>query len=61
MFRGTQPVCFGLPLLLFVTLHAQQKIDSSPHTVQRVSVEQGVSLEVLDWEAPGDRWFCSRG
>ena len=53
MFRGTQSICFGLPLLLFVTLDAQEKADSSPHTVQMVSVERGVSLEVLDWGGIG--------
>ncbi len=39
--------------LVVVTLHAQEKIDSSPHTVQMVSVETGVSLEVLDWGGTG--------
>ena len=39
--------------LVVVTLHAQEKIDSSPHTVQMVSVEKGVSLEVLDWGGTG--------
>jgi len=27
--------------------------DSSPHTVQRIAVEKGVSLEVLDWGGSG--------
>lgn len=39
--------------LVVVTLHAQEKIDLSPHTVQMVSVETGVSLEVLDWGGTG--------
>ena len=39
--------------LVVVTLHAQEKIDSSPNTVQMVSVETGVSLEVLDWGGTG--------
>ena len=30
-------------------LHAQDQIDHSPHTVQFVTVEPGVRLEVLDW------------
>jgi non-heme chloroperoxidase len=52
-FRGTQFVHFVFLFLLTVTLHAQEKIDSSRHTVQMVSVEKGVSLEVLDWGGTG--------
>ena len=51
-FRGTQSV-FVLSLLLVVALHAQEKVDSSHHTVQMVSVEKDVSLEVLDWGGIG--------
>jgi pimeloyl-ACP methyl ester carboxylesterase len=39
--------------LLVVTLHAQEKVDSSPHTVKLVPVETGISLEVLDWGGSG--------
>src|SRR5689334_3898141 len=53
MFRGTQSILIGLPFLLFIALHAQEKVDSSPHTAQMISVEQGVSLEVLDWGGTG--------
>jgi non-heme chloroperoxidase len=36
-------------------VHAQntQKADTSPHTVQMISVEPGVKLEVLDWGGSG--------
>jgi hypothetical protein len=43
-FRRTQSACFALLFLLVVTLHAQEKLDLSPHTVQMVSVEKGVSF-----------------
>jgi pimeloyl-ACP methyl ester carboxylesterase len=52
-FRRTQSVHLVLLFLLVVTLHAQEKLDSSRHTVQMVSVEKGVSLEVLDWGGGG--------
>lgn len=52
-FRRTQSVHFVLLFLLVVTLHAQENLDSSRHTVQMVSVEKGVSLEVLDWGGTG--------
>jgi non-heme chloroperoxidase len=52
-FRRTPSVHFVLLFLLVVTLHAQEKPDSSRHTVQMVSVENGVSLEVLDWGGTG--------
>ncbi len=34
-------------------LYAQDQADHSPHTVQFVTVEQGVKLEVLDWGGYG--------
>jgi hypothetical protein len=34
--------------------------DTSPHTVQMVSVDKDVKLEVLDWEAQAGRSFCWR-
>jgi pimeloyl-ACP methyl ester carboxylesterase len=34
-------------------LHAQEKADSSNHSVQMISVERDVSLEVLDWGGIG--------
>jgi non-heme chloroperoxidase len=52
-FRGTRWAYFILPLSLGVALHAQEKPDLSKHTVQMVSVEKGVSLEVLDWGGTG--------
>lgn len=52
-FPRAQTVHFALFSLLVVTLHAQQKPDSSPHTVQMVPVGNGVSLEVLDWGGSG--------
>ena len=51
-FRGGQWI-FVLCLLPVVPLHAQEKIDSSKHTVQMISVEKGVTLEVLDWGGSG--------
>jgi pimeloyl-ACP methyl ester carboxylesterase len=45
-------LCFlAASLLLALRLAAQT--DSSPHKVQLVAVEQGVSLEVLDWGGSG--------
>jgi hypothetical protein len=35
---------------------AWQKSDSSPHTVQFITVDNDVTLEVLDWAAPGGPW-----
>jgi len=52
-FRRTQSVHFVLLSLLMVTLHAQEKVDSSRHTVQMISVEKSVNLEVLDWGGTG--------
>jgi hypothetical protein len=37
-------------------LHSQDKTDSSPHTVQFVTVDKDVKLEVLDWGGTG-HWF----
>jgi non-heme chloroperoxidase len=34
-------------------LYAQDQVDNSPHTVQFVTVEPGVKLEVLDWGGSG--------
>lgn len=34
-------------------LHTQDRIDHPPHTVQFVTVESGVQLEVLDWGGSG--------
>ena len=45
-FHRTQSVHFVLLSLLMVTLHAQEKVDSSRHTVQMISVEKSVNLEV---------------
>lgn len=42
-----------MSLFLAVALHAQEKVDSSKHSVQMISVEKGVSLEVLDWGGTG--------
>ena len=44
--------CLLLPSL-GVALGAQQKPDLTKHTVRMVSVEKGVSLEVLDWGGNG--------
>jgi hypothetical protein len=42
------------PLILYhATPETAWKLYSSPHTVQMVSVEKGVSLEVLDWGGRG--------
>src|SRR5215469_9114511 len=44
-----------LLLCLAVPIHAQEPVwqDPSPHTVRFVTVEKGVSLEVLDWGGSG--------
>jgi len=45
-----------IPILIAFTargLKAQDKIDSSSHTVQFVTVEKDVKLEVLDWGGTG--------
>jgi non-heme chloroperoxidase len=52
-FRGTEAIQIVLLSFLIVTLHAQEQVDSSPHTVQMVFVEKSVSLEVLDWGGTG--------
>jgi non-heme chloroperoxidase len=42
----------ALAIPLCITLHAQNN-DSSPHTVQFITVEKDVKLEVLDWGGSG--------
>jgi hypothetical protein len=42
----------GLVALSAGILHAQNQTDSSPHSVQFVTVDKDVKLEVLDWGAP---------
>jgi len=42
-----KPVAAGLFVAL--SAHAQTPPDTSPHKVQLIEVEKGVSLEVLDW------------
>ena len=37
-----------------------QKADTSPHSVQMISVEPDVKLEVLDWGGNGRPMFCAR-
>ena len=39
--------------LTTTTLYAQDKTDSSAHTVQLVTVDKDVKLEVLDWGGSG--------
>jgi non-heme chloroperoxidase len=51
-FRRTKWV-FVFSLLPAVISYAQEKVDSSKHTVQMISVEKDVSLEVLDWGGIG--------
>jgi non-heme chloroperoxidase len=43
----------ALAALSASALHAQDAVDTSSHTVQFVTVEQGVRLEVLDWGGSG--------
>lgn len=43
----------GLRVVQQITRDAEGKPDLSPHTVQMVSVEKDVSLEVLDWGGGG--------
>ena len=43
-------VLLGLPASV---VHAQDPADSSPHTVQFVTVDEDVKLEVLDWGGTG--------
>ena len=49
--RWKIPVLLSASLLL--PIHAIAQMDSSPHKVQLVTVEQGVQLEVLDWGGSG--------
>jgi non-heme chloroperoxidase len=51
--RESRWAYFILPLALGTALQAQKKPDLSKHTVQMVSVERGVRLEVLDWGGTG--------
>jgi pimeloyl-ACP methyl ester carboxylesterase len=44
---------FLLALSLVAGMDLSAQSDTSPHTVQFVTVEQGVRLEVLDWGGPG--------
>jgi non-heme chloroperoxidase len=44
---------FLLSASLLLPIHAIAQLDSSPHKVQFVTVEQGVQLEVLDWGGSG--------
>jgi non-heme chloroperoxidase len=49
-------VCFLASAMAISTLHAQESSpwrDPSKHTVQFVTVEEGVRLEVLDWGGTG--------
>jgi non-heme chloroperoxidase len=51
--KNRMPWRIALTALSASALHAQDKTDSSPHTVQLVPVEQDVKLEVLDWGGTG--------
>ncbi len=42
-----------LVALSTIAAHTQNKTDSSPHTVQFVTIEPDVKLEVLDWGGTG--------
>jgi len=44
---------FFLSASLLLPIAATSQIDSSPHKVQLVTIEQGVQLEVLDWGGSG--------
>jgi hypothetical protein len=56
---GTLTSGQATPLILYrANPETAWKFGSSAHTVQMVSVEKGVSLEVLDWAAEAGRWFC---
>src|ERR1700744_4400871 len=47
-------LCLATLLALTATAsHGQDQIDRSPHTVQFVTVEPGVQLEVVDWGGSG--------
>lgn len=48
------PILFFLSIAsLVVSLNAPAQVDSSPHKIQFVPVEDGVRLEVLDWGGLG--------
>jgi non-heme chloroperoxidase len=51
--RDTLLWFIALTSLSASALHAQDGTDSSPHTVQFVTVGNGVKLEVLDWGGAG--------
>jgi non-heme chloroperoxidase len=51
--RERWKVPFLLSASLLLPIHAIAQLDSSPHKVQFVTVEQGVQLEVLDWGGSG--------
>jgi non-heme chloroperoxidase len=51
--RRTQGCLFLVLALSACLLAAQERPDSSPHTVQFVTVDQDVKLEVLDWGGAG--------
>jgi len=54
---GTLTSGQATPLILYrATPETAWKLYSSPHTIQMISVEKGVSLEVLDWGGSGR--FC---
>jgi non-heme chloroperoxidase len=44
---------FLLSVSVLLPIHAIAQVDSSPHKVQLVTVEEGVQLEVLDWGGSG--------
>jgi hypothetical protein len=46
--RARRKISSLLIALLLLSMHAIAQMDSSPHKVQLVAVEQGVQLEVLD-------------
>ena len=51
--RERWKITFLLSASLLLPIHAIAQMDSSPHKVQLVTVEQGVQLEVLDWGGSG--------
>ena len=51
--RQLWKLSFLLTVLVWLPTHAMAAADSSPHTIQMVTVEPGVQLEVLDWGGSG--------
>jgi pimeloyl-ACP methyl ester carboxylesterase len=51
--RQLWKLSFLFTVLLWLLAHAMAQADSSPHTIQMVTVEPGVQLEVLDWGGSG--------